>query len=300
MPPLERYARRVVGPCQVVRRHRTSGPKRVLEVRDADGVHWFAKRMHLRRLWRGELAGYSWWQEHPATPRLRHRNRALRALVVSAVPGTPASPEDHAAFEAAGALLRELHEVRTPVADDSWLARARQSAHFETGRADRAGVRVDPGPVERALEAMAQLAAEEELVCRPSHGDFLPHNWLVGRSGAVATLDFAEAGLRPVTHDLARLRLGPCWQRSDLWSAFLGGYGRELSEVEHRLMGHQLAVNAVVAVGWGTTHSRADVRDRGLQALERIDPRTGQVDPPGRSGSRRRDRWRASARRLLT
>jgi hypothetical protein len=286
--PLERYVRGVVGPCRVVARHRTSGPSRVIEVRDHAQRHWFGKRIHFDRLWHGELTGYRWWQHLDACPGLLHHDPDLQAMVVTASPGRPADRKDPAAYESAGRLLRELHAVpvEEPVTD--WVEETRAALTFESARAARAGHPVDPVLVSRCVAGLERLT---RLPVVPTHGDFLPHNWLVDGSGALHTLDFAEAALRPAAHDLARLRFGPCWHRTDLWEAFLHGYGRALTRREERFLGHQLVVNAVTALGWGGSVGRDSVRDRGLEVLAAADRGTGSV--PLRPGSRlRRGRGR--------
>ena len=289
--PLESYVRLVVGPCDVVDRPRSTGVTRVIEVRDPEGRSWFGKRLHVPRQWRGETQAYRWWGFlEGRVPQLRDQQDELRALVTAGLPGRPADPGDAATFRRAGALLRRLH-LAVPARDDGgeWLQAVRSAAQFETARCHRLGAPVDEQLVTASLAGLAELAAVPVVPC---HGDFLPHNWLVDDLGEVRTMDFAEAGWRPLAHDFARLRFGPCWDREELYAAFVQGYGRELTDAENAFVTLHLAVNATTAVGWGTEHGRPLVRDRGLEVLDRL--AAGKPYPARRSlfgrtpGARRR------------
>lgn len=237
-----------------------------MEVRDRDGRRWFGKRLHVGRQWRGELQGHRWWGDlAPDVPLLRSYDEELRVLVTAPVPGTAADPGDRATSTAAGVLLRRLHAAAAPVSDHAgWLAGVRHSLDFEGRRCAMLGTPVPHHLVATALAGLVELGTLRSV---PTHGDFLPHNWMVDECGRVATLDFAESAVRPAAYDVARLVFGPAWSRPELLDGFLEGYGRSLDEEEQRFVRLHLVVNAATAVGWGTTHGVASVRDRGHEVL---------------------------------
>lgn len=100
----------VLGEHTVVADRSRPHGNRVLEVTDAAGWRWVAKRPRFRAGWEREVRAYRQWTPAlgPHAPQLCAADRTRRALVTSFVHGEPAADEPRT-HRAAGALLRRLH-----------------------------------------------------------------------------------------------------------------------------------------------------------------------------------------------
>ena len=122
------------------------------------------------------------------------------------------------------------------------------------------------GLVEEASRDLPGLAEGLPLVFR--HGDYSPRNWLWDAEQATHSLiDFQQAAYGLAVEDLVWL-CGAVWpRRPDLKAAFIAGYGRELSETEHRAL---LLLAALVAASYLDTGLKTQDRmliDRGRNVL---------------------------------
>ena len=214
-----------------------------------------------RRAYRAWLPGLGF----QGTPRLLAESSELRALLVSAYPGSCSSTLIQAkrpeVYRQAGAWLRALHAL--PFVDDDpvpLLKPMRSAAQRGWGRA--AGL-LEPTliswvgtQVESAVKSLEQLGA----VRVPCHRDYSPRNWLVDLSGEnvqLSVIDFEHARPDHWLVDVERLYAGS-WD-SSLEDAFWQGYGRVLSELERKVLGQRLVLSALSSVVWAREHG--DARD---------------------------------------
>jgi Ser/Thr protein kinase RdoA (MazF antagonist) len=250
-------ARQVLGPCELAEdRTWEHGLSSVLRIRDASGVTWFLKAHRDRERYRAELAAYRHWVPalYDKAPRLRAFDGSLPAIILSAVPGELASwpaatadgPDADVSAERlvqheAGKTLRLLHSAHPglPCADLAIV----KIKEFDSLRPSAAGLlRTRELDYARAqIEALADIPAHLRVPC---HHDYTPRNWLVD-NGTLYVIDFEWSGMDLWVADLARLHLGIWADRPDLRMAFLAGYGRELSDADHRAL-HACAVLTAV------------------------------------------------------
>ena len=251
------YAHQVLGPCELAEdRTWEHGMSSVLRIRDASGVTWFLKAHRDRERYRAELTAYRHWV--PAlldkAPLLRACDGSLRAMILSAVPGEPASwpaatadgPDvdlsaEHLMQHEAGKALRLLHSAQSalPCADLATV----KIKEFDRLRSSAAGL-LRPRELDSARAEIQALADIPVPLRVPCHHDYTPRNWLV-HNGALYVIDFEWSGMDLWVADLARLHLGIWANRPDLRKAFLAGYGRDLSDAGHRAL-HACAVLTAV------------------------------------------------------
>jgi Ser/Thr protein kinase RdoA (MazF antagonist) len=250
---LRGYARQVLGSCELLEdcswKHQMSA---VLRVRDASGAVWFVKRHRHQQRYRAELTAYRRWV--PAlldrAPRLRAFDDSLQAMILSALPGAPASwpgvpapapgagrVGETAVQREAGTTLRRLHDAQEAIPwPDFAVAKIEQ---FDGLRPALSGLLSRPAleAARREVVTLTEILPPDQVPC---HHDYTPRNWLVA-DGTVSVIDFEWAGLDAWVADLARLHLGVWSTRPDLREAFLDGYGRRLSPADERAL-HGCAV----------------------------------------------------------
>jgi Ser/Thr protein kinase RdoA (MazF antagonist) len=274
---LERYLDRVLGPCTVVGdRSWVHGRAAVIEVRDADGVTWFAKRHSGERNYRAEVAAYRKWV--PAlgerAPNLRAHDEELQMMVLSAVPGEDGSglalESDAEIQRQAGWLLRRFHDAESLGSWDDFAAAKLDEFEKWAARAD--------GLLERTQLAFARrevrrLSEVERPVRVPCHRDYGPRNWLIA-DGRVSVIDFEWARPEVWVNDLARLYFGPWRERPDLQDAFLDGYGRAIDDSDRAVLLGCGALSAVSTVIWAHAQGDAAFEAIGRENLRRLMKRT--------------------------
>ena len=242
-----------LGPCTVVREH--SWPHRgaaVLEVRDARGRRWFAKRHQRQDQYDRELSAYRRWVPalRPNAPDLRAWDDERRTLVLSALPGRPVPEENADLYLAGGALLRRLHDAEEFAPDpDHATARA---AELEDWLAQSEGL----------LNAEETAFVRSEVRCLeglpspmvvPCHRDYGPRNWLLdGRN--LYVIDFEWTRPDAWVSDIAKLYFGPWQVRPELREAFLEGYGRTLTADDRAQLVHGHALTVTWQLIWSTRH----------------------------------------------
>ncbi|MFE6052564.1 aminoglycoside phosphotransferase family protein [Kitasatospora sp. NPDC056446] len=218
------------------------------------------------------------------TPRLLAHDPHLRALLTSPLPGRVVRdlPLDQAAerraHELAGHLLRRWHAHPAP---DEQQVRG-QVVTAATVQADeaarclhRTAATLTPGQralVARVASDLPGLAAHLPLVYR--HGDNSPRNWLwhapPGAPGSVGLIDFQMADHGAAVNDLVWLH-GALWpNRPDLRSAFLTGYGRDLTDTEQQALRLYTARLAVSYLTTGLTEDNTMLVDRGRRVLDHL------------------------------
>ena len=232
----------------------------------------FLKKHRQARKFEQELHAYQAWTPHlpPLTPKLLAHQRETQTLLLSAVPGELvermklSAREENDLHRQAGAFLRRLHDVPFEDADSLTLAEAlKKRAEAWAARAqgvlppeDIAWVRA------RVAEALPLL---EGLTRVPCHRDYTARNWLA-EGGTLHIIDFEHA--RP---DLWFLDLERLWsdlwpERPDLRTAFLNGYGRDLTE-EEGILERCAALNALSTIIWARDHGDVEFEKQGWRRL---------------------------------
>jgi hypothetical protein len=279
------FAGQVLGPCELEQdcswAHDMSA---VLRLRDARGVAWFAKRHRERDRHEAEVTAYRRWV--PAlsghAPRLHAADDSRSAIIVSAILGEPVPwpaadlralhdtdrLAERALHREAGVLLRRFHDAQPPL---PWANfGAAKIAEFD-GLMPMASQLLDTRDLAVARAAVETLSG---LPCPgrvPCHRDYTPRNWLV-KDGVQYVIDFEHARLDVWLADLARLHLGIWPDRPDLKQAFLGGYGRQLSDTDQAILQGVAALTAT----WLVVKAR-EIRQPALEnafraALQRLLP----------------------------
>ncbi len=123
--------------------------------------------------------------------------------------------------------------------------------------------------MQQVVLELPRLAENLPVVYR--HGDYSPRNWLWdAQHGTHSLIDFEQAGPGIAVEDCVWLH-GAVWPtRPDLKTAFLSGYGRELSTVEQQALPLLTARLAVSYLTTGITKQDPVLIDRGRTALEHL------------------------------
>ncbi|MFD2081855.1 Phosphotransferase enzyme family protein [Actinopolymorpha cephalotaxi] len=247
------YVEAVLGPCTVVREH--SWPHRgatVLEIGDASGRRWFAKRHQRREQYDRELSAYLRWVPalRPNAPELHAYDDERRTLVLSAVPGRVVPDHTPGLHRLGGTLLRRLHDAEEFTPDPDYAAA--KEAELEEWLARSDGL-LDPAETAFARSEIRCLQGLPSPPTVPCHRDYSPRNWLLDGRNLYA-IDFEWARPDAWVADLGKLFFGPWQGRPDLRDAFLEGYGHMLTgdDLGHLVHGHALTVTWQLI--WSTQH----------------------------------------------
>ncbi|MFD9586155.1 aminoglycoside phosphotransferase family protein [Streptomyces sp. NPDC059980] len=231
-----------------------------------------------------------------AAPRLVAVDEALRAVVITALPGRPlhgavlAPEQETMAFHRIGALARRIHQASPPrpAPADSGPAVAKAGPHLAGARPH-----LLPGDEEFVRDVVRQAKDLPPLEWVETHGDFQLRNILhdpdtraaydhgedSGSFVAVIDLERSEPG--PAVRDL--VRLSDAWHgRPDLLAGFLAGYGRPLTPAEQARLVTDTALDAVSAIAYGAAHADPELVERGRRTLARL--RAEHHDSPSPTG----------------
>ncbi|WP_221354654.1 phosphotransferase [Streptomyces beigongshangae] len=256
---------------------------RVWRVHGVQGGTWYVKVHQSERFHGREVRGLRTWAPElgVAAPRLVAADAALRAVVLTAVPGRPlhgvvlAPAREMAVFYRIGALARRIHQSSPP-----------QPAPAGSGpavtKADRhlAGARSHllPGDEEFVRELVRQAEDLPPLEWVETHGDLQLRNVLFTPAAAdesdaldvfVAVIDFERSEPGPAVRDL--VRLSDAWSgRVDLFEAFLAGYGRSLTATEEACLVIDAALDSVSGIAYGVAHRDPELVERGRRTLARL------------------------------
>ncbi|MFJ3946207.1 phosphotransferase [Streptomyces griseoaurantiacus] len=251
---------------------------RVWRIQNAGGGTWYVKvhqndKFHGRevralRTWAGSLGA--------AAPRLVAADAELRAVVVTALPGRPLhgkvlGPEqERKIFRRIGELARRIHEASPPrpAPADSGPAVGKADRHLKAARPHLAD-----GDEEFVRALVRQAKDLEPLEWVETHGDFQLRNILHDDSddsdGAVAVIDLERSEPGPAVRDM--VRLSDAWAtRSDLYEAFMAGYGRALTAAEEARLIIDMALDAVSGIQFGIAHGDPELVERGHRTLARL------------------------------
>jgi tRNA A-37 threonylcarbamoyl transferase component Bud32 len=284
---LAAFAERTFGPCRAVADY--SWPyegSEVYRIRDAGGVEHIVKRLINERFFGMEVAGYRWAAALGLgrATRLEAADVALRAVVVSFLPGAPMlgaiEPVLHAeAYRQTGQLLARLHGAEPSAAGErAVLGRLLESSE---GQLAKAAAELSPAQQQLARRAAALLAAVgPSLRAVPTHGDLQPRNLLLDADRrTVALIDFEKAALAPPVRDVVRLEAGIFTGRPELRRAFYDGYGRRLEAGEVSALRAWVVLDSVSALAWGFPNGDEEIVTRARAAM--TDPRFTDLEPEG-------------------
>ncbi|MGW6833755.1 phosphotransferase [Streptomyces sp. NPDC054949] len=257
---------------------------RVWRVRGAEGGAWYVKVHQNDRFHGREVNALRTWAPGlgAAAPRLLAADAALRAVVVSTVPGRPLHgvsfpPEQECElFHRIGALARRIHESSPPrpAPVGSGPAVTKVERHLAAARPH-----LGPGDAEFVRELVRQAEDLPPPEWVETHGDFQLRNILYAPEdpgGFLAVIDFERSEPGPAVRDL--VRLSDAWAgRPDVHRAFLAGYGRPLTDAEEARLIIDMALDAVSGIGFGIVHGDPELVERGRRTPARL--RAGHRSP---------------------
>lgn len=233
----------------------------------------FVQEQHAYRVWLPQLAS-----AEVRTPLFLGESETLRALLVSALPGTlleraPLTPSQSLeAYRQAGAFLRALHAL--PFRDDDPFSLAEATRHRAWAWLRRA-----EGAVKQDLIAwvgkqaaeVAETLTKHGTVRVPCHRDYTPRNWLVEISGKrirLSVIDFEHSRPDFWLFDTERLAASGWSEASE--RAFWAGYGRTLTPDEQSLLEKHSALTALSTVVWAREHHDTNFEAQGWAQLTRL------------------------------
>jgi Ser/Thr protein kinase RdoA (MazF antagonist) len=277
--PIARFAAQVTGPEVTVTDR--SWPREnscVWELATTSGSRFFLKRHPTALFHSREVTAYREWTTRLGpgrAPILLGADATLRTIIVTALPGYPASDplvlaSDQAEIHRqAGILLRRLHEAAPPIASTTGTDRiaARAEDHLQ-----RAVGLLEPQQTGLIRDHAARLSVvARDLPAVPIHGDAHPKNFLWNPAASqLSLIDFERSEPAPAVRDLIRLEYGPWAAIPHLREAFFDGYGRPLTSTEEVALQSFAALDAISAIQWGTTNGEATTAARGYQTLTRL------------------------------
>ncbi|MFJ9841783.1 aminoglycoside phosphotransferase family protein [Kitasatospora sp. NPDC101155] len=240
-----------------------TGRATVWEVRTDDGSRLFAKRHKNEFMHQRETTAYRILAPvlgAGLAPDLLAEDARSLLVVTAALPGTPATrtaltaAEEREVYRQAGQLAAVIHAHPTagaPVGEQLPWAEER----------DRALARArDAQLSDEDIEVLADATCIEppHVALAYCHGDFGPRNWLVHHQGnnlIVSVIDFERSQVEaPVRRDLMRVMLQLTPHRPDLRTAFLAGYGRDLTADEWAACRAWAAIDCPAALRWALDH----------------------------------------------
>jgi Ser/Thr protein kinase RdoA (MazF antagonist) len=253
----------------------------VWRLRDARGAEWFLKRHGDRGRYLAELAAYRTWVAalQGSAAQLRAFDESLQAMILSALPGAPASwpaaqagqpsatrTRERAIQHEAGRVLRRLHDAQPARPwPDFAVAKMEQFDGLTPAVSGLLGRR----QLDVARAEIARLTGIPAPARVPCHHDYTPRNWVVDSRG-LCVIDFEWAGLDAWVADLARLHLGIWPTRPDLRDAFLQGYGRQLRGTDHLALHGCAVLTGVWLLSKAHEQGRPSFEASSRQALLRL------------------------------
>ncbi|ORT60714.1 phosphotransferase [Streptomyces sp. CB03238] len=246
---------------------------RVWRARAEDGV-WFVKVHQNARFHQREVSAYRSWVPDlgAAAPRLVAADGALRAVVITAVPGrslhgTVHPPaEQRRIFHRIGQLAASIHRsVPARPATGDTLPLGKWERHLDAARPHLA--RED----EEFIRAMAAKGTGlPALETGPTHGDFQLRNLRWDEAtGTLYVIDFERSEEGPAVRDF--VRLSDAWAgRPDLYEAVMDGYGRPFTPGEEDHLAVLAVLDALSAIQYGAARGDPELVERGHRTLGRL------------------------------
>ena len=208
-----------------VRDVRRSGRAGVQQVVLDDGQQWCLKR---------HATGGRGRQEFEAMRRARDDglwgvpavSQTEQGLLLPWVDGQPGEAWDRDVAGDAAGWLRALHALKPRITGDPLSLKEAYQRRWTRLRRTL-NTHLDDRSWSRADHAWrtAWQAAEARTARTPTHGDFLPHNWIVNHGSLQAVIDFEFARDDIPERDLARYWLHAGEIGGEDWMAFMEAYG---------------------------------------------------------------------------
>ncbi|WP_324615812.1 phosphotransferase [Streptomyces sp. NRRL S-118] len=214
---------------------------------------------------------------HSRAPHLIVRGAGYLALLLTAVPGSPAvravmgPAEWRAVHRQAGSLCARLHEAGA--LDHADRAEAEAALDAAADGAEKYLDRTADRPTENEQQVFrgyaAQLRRIGPLPVGYIHGDSQPRNWLIFPAG-LALVDFERTRPAARIPDLVILAVTEWLDHLGREKAFFQVYGRALTGAEWHGLRCLTALDAVNCPGRGPDNDDAEVTARGRRTLDRL------------------------------
>ncbi|MEU7006458.1 aminoglycoside phosphotransferase family protein [Streptomyces sp. NPDC046332] len=219
-------------------------------------------------------------------PRLLACDPGLRAILSSPLPGRVVrglpltSAEETRVHELAGRLLRRWHDHPVPTTGGERariLASVARQADEATACLEHTAHHLTDAQralVQRVSRELPRLAEDLPIVFR--HGDYSTRNWLWdSRRDTHSLIDFEKSDHGIAVEDFVWLCCAAWPPRPELEPAFLGGYGRGLTDTERQALPLFTARLGVSYLDAGVTKQEPKLIDRGRTILTRMVHATG-------------------------
>lgn len=255
---------------------------RVWRATNKDGGTWYVKVHQNDRFHEREVRALRTWAVAlgAAAPRLVAADAALRAVVLTVVPGRPLHGmsfmpgREREIFRRIGVLARRIHQTSAPqpAPAGSGPTLVKTDRHLAAARTHMA-----PGDEEFVRSLVRQAESLKPLEWVETHGDFQLRNVLFAddlASGAddggfLGVIDLERSEPGPAVRDL--VRLADAWAgRPDLFDAFLTGYGRALTGAEEACLVINMALDSVSGIAYGADQGDPELVERGRRTLARL------------------------------
>ncbi|MFG2645935.1 aminoglycoside phosphotransferase family protein [Streptomyces sp. NPDC048370] len=230
-----------------------------------------------------EVVGYAYAARvlapHEA-PRLLAADPGLQAIMTSSQPGRVVRDlpldreEEQYVHERAGNLLRRWHDASAPASEqDRDIIRTSMADQADEAASclEHAAGHLDNKQrtlVKCVSLELPQVAERLPVVYR--HGDYATRNWMWHPQRGHGVIDFERAGHGIAVEEFVWLYAAVWATRPDLRSAYLAGYGRQLSESEERALRLLTARLAVSYLATGLTKRKPALVERGHLVLTRM------------------------------
>ncbi|GAA2969451.1 aminoglycoside phosphotransferase family protein [Streptomyces lactacystinicus] len=278
---LQRWAEQRIGPVVSVRDASHDWDRsRVWDLKGESGVHHYLKVSPSVKFFTRESRAYRHVVPalgHTRAPHLIESRAQDLALLLTAVPGTPAkqlgldAAEWRNVHQQAGALCARLHEAGPLDRGDRVEAEASLNAAADGAEKylARAGDRLNQEEQQLIRDHAARLRHVGPVPVGYVHGDNQPRNWLWSKHG-LALVDFERTRPAARVQDFVILATTQWADHPDREKAFLLSYGRELSDAERHALRCLTALDAVNCLAWGPDNGDAEVTARGRRTLDRL------------------------------
>ncbi|MFN0057685.1 MAG: phosphotransferase [Planctomycetota bacterium] len=246
----------------------------------SDATGFYLKLFESRPAFERERDAYlGWLTELEGVPRLvAIAPPPARAVLLSEVPGTRLTDrlrtraDACAVMRAAGEWLRALHSL--PIVDRDRLS-VPLALRDRMAHALARGAGVISNDDRRWLASRFRNAEGfdglERVAC---HRDYQPRNWLVGvRDGRCDTfyvVDFEHTRSDLWLNDIVRLWCHHWPLDAQFETAFLAGYGRQLSEPDRDRLFELALLHAAATIVWAVEHDDEEFEAEGRELLARL------------------------------